>query len=82
MAKLLVAGGLGFIGSNLIPKLRKRGHEVWGCDLGHSEEPRYARCNVTKYRQLERMFEEHDFDYVYHLAVEYGRWNGKNYYDD
>jgi dTDP-glucose 4,6-dehydratase len=28
------------------------------------------------------MFEEHDFDYVYHLAAEYGRWNGEDYYEN
>lgn len=81
MAKLLVTGGLGFIGSNLVPELRRRGHEVWVCDLGHSEGPHYARCDVAKYRQLELTFDEHNFDYVYHLAAEYGRWNGEDYYD-
>lgn len=82
MTKLLVTGGLGFIGSNLVPELRKRGYEVWTCDLRHSEEPNYIRCDVTKYRQLERIFEEHDFEYVYHLAAEYGRWNGEDYYEN
>ncbi len=76
---ILVTGGLGFIGSNLAPELRKRGHEVWVCDLGHSEGPNYIRCDVSKYRQPERLFDEHDFDYVYHLAAEYGRWNGEKY---
>lgn len=81
MAKILVTGGLGFIGSNLIPELRKRGHDVWVCDLVHSEGPNYIRCDVTKYRQLERIFEQHDFDYVYHLAAEFGRRNGEDFYE-
>ena len=80
--KILVTGGLGFIGSNLVPELKKRGHDVWVCDLGHSEGPNHIRCDVSKYRQLEKLFEEHDFDYVYHLAAEYGRWNGEDYYEN
>ena len=28
------------------------------------------------------MFEAHDFDYVYHAAAEYGRWNGEDYYEN
>ena len=82
MAKILVTGGLGFIGSNLAPELRRRGHEVWVCDLEHSEGPNYIRCDVAKYRQLEKIFEAEEFDYVYHLAAEYGRWNGEDYYEN
>ena len=82
MAKILVTGGLGFIGSNLVPELRKRGYEVWVCDLGQSEGPNYIRCDVREYRQLERIFEEPDFDYVYHLAAEFGRWNGEDHYEN
>jgi dTDP-glucose 4,6-dehydratase len=82
MSKILVTGGKGFIGSNLVPELEKRGHDVWVCDLGHSEGPNYTRCDVTKYRQLERIFEPHGFEYVYHLAAEYGRWNGEDYYEN
>jgi len=82
MAKVLVTGGLGFIGSNLVPELKRRGHVVWVCDLYHSEGPDYTRCDVTKYRQLEKLFEQHDFDYVYHLAAEYGRWNSEDYYEN
>jgi len=82
MAKILATGGLGFIGSNLIPELEKRGHDVWACDLYHSERAKFNRCDVTKYRQLEKLFDQHDFDYVYHLAAEYGRWNGEDYYEN
>jgi len=82
MAKILATGGLGFIGSNLIPELEKRGHDVWACDLYHSERAKFNRCDVTRYRQLEKLFAQHDFDYVYHLAAEYGRWNGEDYYEN
>lgn len=82
MAKILVTGGLGFIGSNLVRELRNRGHDVWFCDLMHSHDPKSIRCDVGKYRQVERLFDQHDFEYVYHLAAEYGRWNGEDYYEN
>jgi dTDP-glucose 4,6-dehydratase len=80
--KVLVTGGRGFIGSNLVRELKKRGYEVWVCDLMHSEMENYIRCDVSKYQQVERIFEANDFDYVYHAAAEYGRWNGEDYYDN
>ncbi|MGC9086887.1 MAG: NAD-dependent epimerase/dehydratase family protein [Thermoproteota archaeon] len=82
MKKVLVTGGRGFIGSHLVRELERRGHEVWVCDLMHSELENYIRCDVSKFRQVERIFEEHDFDYVYHAAAEYGRWNGEDYYEN
>ena len=82
MAKIMVTGALGFIGSNLVPELSKRGHTVWGCDLFHAAGPDYVRCDVTKYRQLESVFDQLEFDFVYHLAAEYGRWNGEDYFEN
>jgi len=82
LAKVLVTGGRGFIGSHLVKELISRGHEVWVCDLMHCDAENYVRCDVSKYRQVERLFEEHDFDYVYHAAAEYGRWNGEDYYEN
>lgn len=79
--KILVTGGLGAIGSWLVPELRRRGHEVWFCDLAHHHDPQYMRSDVAEYRQLERIFDRQRFDMVYHLAAEFGRWNGEDFYE-
>jgi len=80
--KVLVTGGSGFIGSNLVKELNSRGHNVWLCDLLHSEKENFIRCDVGKYHQVQRLLNEHDFDFVYHAAAEYGRWNGEDYYEN
>jgi len=80
--KILVTGGAGFIGTNLVNELTKRGHDVIALDLYHTERENYIRADVRNFRQLERVFEKWDFDYVYHLAAEYGRWNGEDYYEN
>ncbi len=82
MAQILVTGSLGLIGSNLNKELEIRGHKVYGCDLMNSGMDNYIRCDVREYRQLERLLESYKFDYVYHLAAEYGRWNGEDYYEN
>ena len=88
--RLLVTGGSGFIGTNLVSELRSRGHEVLACDLLHHEMEEdlysdsysdYVMGDVRNYRQMERIFDDNDkFDYVYHLVAEYSRWNGEAYY--
>lgn len=80
--KILVTGGAGFIGTNLVNELKNRGHEVTTLDLLHKDRNDYVRADVRNYRQLERVFENDKFDYVYHLAAEYGRWNGEGYYEN
>ncbi len=79
--KVLVTGGLGAVGSKLVEELGRRGHEVYVADLPHSGGARYFRCDVGHFRQVERIFAGHEFDYVYHLAAEFGRWNGEDFYE-
>ena len=81
--KILITGGAGNIGTNLCNELRNRGHHVIACDLYNTERDDYIRCDVRNYRQLEYTINElGPFDYVYHLAAEYGRWNGEAYYEN
>jgi len=91
----LVTGGLGTIGAGLVKELRERGHHVVSCDVQHQPDefgfsvrtdvqmPLYARCDVGEFRQIERVFNESGpFDYVYHCAAEFGRWNGEDFYEN
>lgn len=82
MTKILVTGSNGTIGAPLVRELRKNGHEVWECDLNHRLGGNYIRADISKYRQVERLFKDHDFDYVYHLAAEFGRINGEEYFEN
>ena len=82
MANILVTGGRGFIGTNLVNELRSRDHQVVICDIVHGEDENYYRADVGSFWQMERIFDRHSFDYVYHLAAEYGRWNGEDHYEN
>jgi len=79
---VLVTGAGGFIGTHLVRELLARGHQVAACDRYNSDVVDWMRCDVRELRQLERVFEKRRFDYVYHLAAEYGRWNGEDYYEN
>ena len=82
MSTILVTGSGGTLGRPLMAELRRRGHEVWGCELRHDPDERIIRADVRSYRQLERVFDEiGDVDFVYHLAAEFGRANGEEYYE-
>ncbi|OWS70693.1 NAD-dependent epimerase/dehydratase family protein [Polynucleobacter campilacus] len=83
MKKILVTGGAGSIGTNLCNELRSRGHTVIACDLLNNERNDYMRCDVRHIRQIEILFDRYGpFDFVYHLAAEYGRWNGEAYFEN
>ena len=92
--KILVTGGRGTVGTVLARELLRRGHAVVTCDLTHGTEeigfslrtdvqaPSYVRCDVADSRQVLRVFDVlGPFDLVYHLAAEFGRWNGEDFYE-
>ena len=82
MAKVLITGGSGFIGTNLTNELRSRGHDVWTCDILQGEDPQHLKADTGVYQQMDSIFRQHKFEYVYHLAAEYGRWNGEDHYEN
>ena len=77
---ILVTGGRGFIGTNLTKELRSRSHNVWTCDILQGEDEQHLKADVGAYQQMDAIFRQYTFDYVYHLAAEYGRWNGEDHY--
>ena len=90
---ILVTGGLGAVGTFLVKELRARGHNVHVADMRHHHDPQYARCDVGEFHQVERLWtgggwtkgyspKGRKFDYVYHLAAEFGRWNGEDYFEN
>lgn len=94
MSSILVTGSRGVVGHFLVDMLKARGHRVFGIDLTHALGEtgwehemakvnfEYSRCDVSDFRQLERVFEKAGpFDYVYHAAAEFGRWNGEDFYE-
>jgi dTDP-glucose 4,6-dehydratase len=94
MAKILITGSKGVIGSYLFKMLEQKGQQVFGIDLYHGAGEigwehemskgkfNYSRCDVANFRQLERVFEKvGPFDFVYHCAAEFGRWNGEDFYE-
>lgn len=95
--RILITGVNGVVGSQLNRQLKQRGNIIVGCDLSHNEYEKgfslndpshsssyiYSRCDVSEYRQLDRLLETYGpFDLVYHTAAEFGRWNGEDFYEN
>lgn len=81
MARILVTGSLGSLGMPLVARLAELGHEVWEVDAAHAPGERRLRADIRSYRQLESVFEQ-EYDFVYHLAAEFGRTNGEAHYEN
>lgn len=72
----LVTGGAGFIGAHVTDELVRMGHKVvviddlsGGFEDNVNAEAIFIEGSILDERLLERLFEEHRFDYVYHLAA-------------
>jgi dTDP-glucose 4,6-dehydratase len=65
-------------------ELRKRhgADNVHGVDLYHDPHENVHRANVANFRQLERVFFGVKPDMVIHLAAEFGRHNGRDFYEE
>ncbi|SPJ15245.1 UDP-glucose 4-epimerase [Syntrophobacter sp. SbD2] len=76
MANSLVTGGAGFMGSHAAAHLIRLGHRVVVLDDlsgGFTENiptgATFVEGSILDTKLLERLFTEHRFDYVYHLAA-------------
>ena len=82
--RILITGSEGTLGKSLAKELKLRGHIVFGMDLKHCEGrglDGYIRGDVSNYRQVFEAFKRAKPEYVYHLAAEFGRHNGEEYYE-
>jgi UDP-glucose 4-epimerase len=72
MKKILVFGGFGFLGHYLVHELLKRGYKVTVADIHENEklesEITYVKCDITNKENVENVFENKQFDFVYNLA--------------
>src|SRR3984957_16670620 len=76
MPTSLVTGGAGFMGSHVADHLLGMGHDVVIVDAlsgGFRENvpanATFVEGSVTDYHFIDKLFERHSFDYVYHLAA-------------
>jgi dTDP-glucose 4,6-dehydratase len=75
--RIAVTGHLGTIGKPLVKALRHQGHEVIGIDYRHNADG--LRADIGDYRQISDALKMADAKVVYHLAAEFGRYNGEDY---
>lgn len=76
MAKSLVTGGAGFIGAHVVKELLSMGHSVvvlddlsGGFEDNVDSRATFIKGSITDHVLVEKLFKEHKFDYVYHLAA-------------
>lgn len=83
MKKILVTGGLGYIGSHTVVELQSKGYKVFIVDdLSNAElftleaissiigkKPHFTKLDLKSKREVEEYFKEHNFDGIIHFAA-------------
>jgi len=79
--KILVTGSEGVVGSGLVERLNNYGHDVFTLDIKQSEKDKHFECDISSYAELNKIFHENKFDFVYNLAALFGRIRGEDRYE-
>lgn len=76
MITSLVTGGAGFIGAHVTLELMKLGHKIvvlddlsGGFEDNVHPEAIFVKGSITDHELVTKLFDEYQFDYVYHLAA-------------
>ena len=70
MKKVLVFGGVGFLGSYLVEELKKRNYKITVADIleNHHADVDFVSCDISNSKEINQIFEKNKFEIVYNLA--------------
>jgi len=73
MTRILITGGSGFIGTNLVEYYARLGHEILNIDKESPQNPNHLQywkpCNILDLPKLKNDISEFDPKYIFHLAA-------------
>lgn len=73
MSKILITGGSGFIGTNLVEYLSARNHEILNFDIKPPKnnlfQKNWVKGDITRLQDLKKCFDDFQPEYVIHLAA-------------